>query len=126
MPRNILDEAHVHPDIRPKIHGYYATTVNEVQAAIAAHDVVIVGMKQNPWPKKARQWLDAAGVRYTYLEYGSYLGDWRRRLALKMWTGWPTFPMVFVRGTLVGGAEDVKRLVESGGLTRMLSEKAAP
>jgi glutaredoxin-related protein len=88
--------------------------------------VVIVGMKQNPWPKKARQWLDAAGVRYTYLEYGSYLGDWRRRLALKMWTGWPTFPMVFVRGTLVGGAEDVKRLVESGELTRMLSEKAAP
>ena len=61
---------------------------------------------------------------YKYLEYGSYLGDWRRRLALKMWTGWPTFPMVFVKGVLVGGAEDVKRLIESGELKQMLSGKS--
>jgi monothiol glutaredoxin len=33
---------------------------------------------------------------FIYLEYGSYTKGWRRRLALKMWTGWPTFPMIFV------------------------------
>ena len=27
-----------------------------------------------------------------------------------MWTGWPTFPMVFVKGTLVGGADDLQKL----------------
>ena len=61
-----------------------------------------------------------AGVRYHYLEYGSYLGQWRRRNALKMWTGWPTFPMVFVRGTLVGGASDLAALIDSGELQRLL------
>jgi glutaredoxin-related protein len=35
-----------------------------------------------------------------------------------MWTGWPTLPMVFVNGVLVGGASDLKRLLESGELTR--------
>ena len=73
-------------------------------------------MKQNPFPKKARKALDAAGVPYTYLEYGSYLKGWRRRNALKMWTGWPTFPMVFVKGVLVGGASELQKLIESGEL----------
>jgi glutaredoxin-related protein len=37
-----------------------------------------------------------------------------------MWTGWPTFPMIFVRGTLIGGNKDLQRLLESGELQRML------
>jgi len=63
-------------------------------------------------------WFDDAGLAYKYLEYGSYLGEWRRRLALKMWTGWPTFPMVFVKGVLIGGASDLAKLIESGELPR--------
>ena len=61
-----------------------------------------------------------AGVAFKYLEYGSYLSEWRRRNALKMWTGWSTLPMVFVKGTLVGGAEDLERLIRSGELKRLL------
>jgi glutaredoxin-related protein len=57
--------------------------------------------------------LDAAGIPYKYLTYGSYLGEWRRN-ALKMWTGWPTFPMIFVKDVLVGGAADLKKLLDSG------------
>jgi monothiol glutaredoxin len=124
MTRAVLDEAHIHPAIRRKIENNHADIVREVQAAIAAHDVVVVGMAQNPHPKKARRVLDAAGIPYKYLEYGSYLGDWRRRNALKMWTGWPTFPMVFVKGVLIGGARDLQALIDSGELTKVLrSEK---
>jgi glutaredoxin-related protein len=35
-----------------------------------------------------------------------------------MWTGWPTFPMVFVKGVLVGGASDLKKLLETGDLKK--------
>ena len=120
MPRPILDEAHIHPAIRDKVASNRMDYVREVQAAIAAHPVVVVGMRQNPMPKKARRALEAAGIAHHYLEYGSYLSEWRNRNALKMWTGWPTFPMVFVKGVLVGGAEDVIRLIESGELKKML------
>ena len=61
------------------------------------------------------------GVPYHYMSYGNYLSDWRRRNALKMWTGWPTFPMVFVKGTLVGGADDLDKLIASGELHRLLA-----
>ena len=120
MPRPILDEAHIHPAIRDTIANHEQAIVREVQAAIAANSVVIVGMKQNPFPKMARKLLGAEGIAYTYLEYGSYFGDWRRRTALKLWTGWPTLPMVFVKGVLVGGANDLKALAKSGELQKLL------
>jgi len=118
MPRSILEEAQIHPAVREKVANYRTDIVKEVQAAVAANEIVVVGMRQNPFPKKARKLLDDAGLAYKYLEYGSYLGGYRRRLALKMWAGWPTFPMVFVKGVLIGGADDLKRLLESGELHR--------
>ncbi|MEO8102873.1 MAG: glutaredoxin domain-containing protein [Betaproteobacteria bacterium] len=120
MSRPILDEAHIHPAIRERIATHHADIIEEVRAAMAAHLVVVVGMAQNPAPKKARKALDDAGIAHHYLEYGSYFNTWRRRNALKMWTGWPTFPMVFVKGMLVGGADDLVKLMASGELKKML------
>lgn len=118
MLRSLLPEARIHPAVRDKIARVGAEIVAEVEAAIAANEIVVVGMKQNPFPKKARKLLDAAGLAYRYLEYGGYFSQYRKRLPLKLWTGWPTFPMVFVKGVLVGGADDLARLLESGELKR--------
>ena len=122
MTRSILDEAHIHPAIRQTITDKHADIVREVQAAVAANAVLVVGMRQNPFPKKARKALDAIGTPYQYLEYGSYLGEWKRRNALKMWTGWSTFPMIFVKGTLIGGFSDLQKLIASGEFARMVAD----
>jgi monothiol glutaredoxin len=121
MPRAILDEARIHPAVRGRIAALHREVVDEVEAAVRAHAVVVVGMRANPYPRKACQLLQRAGIAHHYLEYGGYLSEWRRRNALKMWSGWPTFPMVFVKGTLVGGYDDLKALSDSGELARMLS-----
>ncbi len=121
MPRPILDESAIHPAVRAQVAEHDGDIVREVQAAVASHPVVVVGMRANPYPKKARRALDAAGVAHHDLDYGGYLSDWRRRNALKMWTGWPTFPMVFVKGQLVGGANDLQKLIDSGELKRLLA-----
>lgn len=121
MPRNILLETRIHPAIRDRIAAHHADIVAEVERAVAAHDVVVVGMKGNPFPRRARKALSAAGVPHHYVEYGSYFGQWRRRNALKMWTGWPTFPMIFIHGVLIGGAQDLEKLVASGELEQLLS-----
>ena len=120
MPRPLLDEAHIHPAIHDRIATHQHVILREVQTAIAAHAVVVVGMGLNPFVKKARTALEAAGVPYHYLGYGNYFKLWRERNALKMWTGWPTLPMVFVRGTLVGGATDLDKLMASGDLKALL------
>ncbi len=120
MPRSVLEESRIHPAIRDKVSRHHAGLVKEVQDAVAANAVVVVGMGLNPFPKKARKLLDDAGVAYKYLEYGNYFNTWRERTAIKFWTGWPTFPMVFVKGTLVGGADDLQKLQASGELKKLL------
>ena len=122
MPRSILAEDRIHPAVRGKVANYRSDIVAEVQAAVAANDIVVVGMRMNPFPRKARRLLEAAGLAYTYLEYGSYLSGYRKRLPLKLWTGWQTFPMVFVRGVMIGGANDLEKLLQSGELARRLEE----
>jgi glutaredoxin-related protein len=122
MPRQILDESRMHPAIRDKVANLNADIVHNVQAAAGSNAVLVVGMFGNPYCRRARAALVAAGVPHHYLEYGSYLSAWRQRNALKMWSGWPTFPMVFVKGSLVGGASDLQRLLDSGELKRLLGE----
>src|SRR5882762_3842277 len=120
MVRPLLPEDRVDPAIRESLASNHRDIIDDVEAAVAAHDVVVVGMKQNPFPRRARKALTAAGIPFHYLEYGSYLSTWRRRTALKMWSGWPTFPMVFVKRVLVGGAENVQTLIDSGELAKRL------
>ena len=121
MPRHTLDPSRIHSAIADQVANAHLEVVQNVQSAVASNAVLVVGMAANPFCKRARRALDAAGVAHHYLEFGGYLGQWRQRNALKMWTGWPTFPMVFVKGVLVGGADDLKKLIASGELKRELA-----
>ncbi len=120
MTRPLLDESAIHPAIRQHVSELNLPVIQRVQTAIALHPVVVVGLSGNPFVRKARKALQAAELAHEYIEFGSYFSQWRLRNALKMWTGWPTFPMVFVRGTLVGGADDLRRLIDSGELQTWL------
>ena len=93
MSRQILDEARIHPAIRDKVATHNADIVKEVMDAVAAHAVVIVGMRQNLMPRHARKLLNQDNIPHKYLEYGSYLG----------------------------GASDLARLKHSGELAKLLS-----
>jgi glutaredoxin-related protein len=121
MTRQTLELARIHPAALAQISNYHRDLIAEVEAAIAANKVVVVGMGLNPFPAKARKLLDAQGIPYQYLSYGNYFSSWRPRLALKLWSGWATFPMVFVNGTLIGGATDLQKLIASGELARLLA-----
>ncbi len=120
MPRKILLEKNIHPAIQSMVSNNNSDIVTEVQEAVANNKVVVVGMAQNPQPKKARKILKKLGIEHKYLEYGNYFNTWYRRNALKMWTGWPTFPMIFINGILIGGAEDMQRLIDEDELSDLL------
>ncbi len=104
-----LAESKIEPKAIQKMKNFHAQTVKEVQEAIVKHEWVVVGMGINPLVKKARKHLDAKGIKYHYIGHGNYFSDWKPRLAIKLWTGWPTFPQVFHRGVLVGGASDLAK-----------------
>ncbi|KFE66083.1 Glutaredoxin-related protein [Hyalangium minutum] len=92
--------------------------VEHVATTVARDKVVVVGMAQNGFVRRARKLLEAEGIKFTYLEYGSYFSMWQQRLALKLWAGFPTFPMVFIDGTLIGGFTDLEALKQQGKLPK--------
>ena len=118
--RAILDEFLIHPAIRQTTALHHRDIVDEVIAAIIQHRVVVIGMAGNPFVSRARRLLKSKSIDCHYLEYGGYFSQWRRRNALKMWTGWPTFPMIFIDRVLIGGFEDLKALSTSDELTKLL------
>ena len=115
--RPILETSKVAPGVQTAVAEFHKPIVDEVKASVAKDRIVVVGMAQNPFVKKARKLLAADGIQHTYLEYGSYFSKWKERLAIKLWAGFPTFPMVFVDGVLQGGHDELVVLKEKGLLT---------
>jgi glutaredoxin-related protein len=122
--RSFLEERNVSPTALSAMEGFHADIVRQVQESVRRDPVVVVGMAQNPHVRRVRQALDGAGIAYTYLEYGSYLSQWRQRLAIKLWSGWPTFPQVFARGILLGGEDLTKAAIADGSLKSSIEHAA--
>jgi monothiol glutaredoxin len=112
MERKVLESKNINTEAFKFISENNIDIVNEVINSISKNKIVVIGMAQNPVVKKARKILDGNNMEYTYLEYGNYLSKWQERLAIKMWSGWPTFPQVFIEGKLIGGAKDLENFLE--------------
>ncbi|KAK0057643.1 glutaredoxin-3 [Biomphalaria pfeifferi] len=67
--------------------------------------------------------LDEVGVPYTTLDI---LSDDEVRQGLKVYSNWPTYPQVYVKGELIGGLDVIKEMKESGELASVVlkSEQA--
>jgi len=122
MERPLLSDSAYTERTATKVAGFHREVVDQVAKAIEDDALVVVGMSQNPFVRKARGALKQADIPFTYLEYGSYMSQWKPRLAIKMWSGWPTFPQVFVRGALLGGFSDLEKAIADGSLETQLGE----
>jgi monothiol glutaredoxin len=89
------------------------------------HEPVALFMKGTPSfvmcgnSHRALEALRALGAPVTAVDI---LPDPEIRQQLSALSGWPTIPQLFVRGELVGGADIVEELAESGELRRKLEE----
>ena len=72
---------------------------------------------------RALEALRRAGAPVTTVDI---LPDPAIRQELSAQSGWPTIPQVFVKGELIGGADIVEELEQSGDLERTLEDKLGP
>jgi len=54
------------------------------------------------------------------------LADMEIREGIKAYSNWPTIPQLYVKGEFVGGCDIVREMAQSGELTALLGEQAAP
>jgi monothiol glutaredoxin len=124
VARPLLGEARTAPQAIQRMAAFYPEIVGEVEKALSESAIVVVGMAQNPHVKNVRKALAEAGFDFKYLEYGSYLSQWKQRLAIKLWSGWPTFPQVFVRRMLIGGEDSTLAAIADGSLRQLHERKS--
>ena len=110
--RKLLSSEKIDSKALQTMQSYHGDTIQDIESNLQQHEWVIVGMAYNPFVKKARRALEEKNAPYKYIEAGSYFSQWQRRLAIKLWSGWPTFPQVFHKGKLIGGANDLKKYTE--------------
>ena len=72
---------------------------------------------------RALEALRALGAPVTAVDV---LPDPQIRQELSALSGWPTIPQIFVRGELVGGADIVEELAQSGELRDKLAAELGP
>jgi monothiol glutaredoxin len=98
---------------------------DQIQGVIDGSDVAIF-MKGTPSfvmcgnSGRALEALRRAGASVTAIDV---LPDPQIRQDLSAISGWPTIPQVFVKGELVGGADIVEELEQTGELEAKLREK---
>jgi monothiol glutaredoxin len=103
-----------------------SSTKNEIrkflEEAIAENEVMLF-MKGTPdqprcgFSMRTSAALNTLGVRYAAMDI---LPDPRIREELSAISDWPTIPQLFVSGKLVGGADIVAEMYETGELAELL------
>jgi monothiol glutaredoxin len=94
----------------------------EIQKAISANDVILI-MKGTPeaprcgFSARTVAALEALGTPFAAVDI---LPDPRIRQQLSALSDWPTIPQLFVKGELIGGADIVAEMYESGELAEVL------
>ena len=102
-----------------------ATELSDQIKAIIENEPVSLFMKGTPQlvmcgnSDRALRALRAAGAPVTAVDV---LPDPQIRQELSALSGWPTIPQIFIKGELVGGADIVEELYESGELQRKLDD----
>ena len=113
---------------RKLIERIMEVSVNErIEEQLKAHDILLY-MKGTPdFPQcgfsgQAVAALNAIGKPYAFV---NIFEDQEIRDGLKVYSNWPTFPQLYVKGELIGGSDIVIDMYNSGELQELLEEAAA-
>jgi monothiol glutaredoxin len=102
---------------------------DKVEELIRDHEVLLFmkGTPEQPrcgFSMRVVGVLDSMGVEYAALDVLPALEPLRQ--ATGEIADWRTFPQLYVNGELVGGADIIEEMAESGELAEMLGAKAEP
>ncbi len=96
--------------------------IERIKSQVESHPVLLY-MKGTPdFPQcgfsgRAVQILERCGVEFAYV---NVFEDPEVRENLKVYSNWPTFPQLFVKGELVGGSDIMLELFQNGELQELL------
>jgi monothiol glutaredoxin len=101
-----------------------ASVVDRIKQQLSGSKVLLY-MKGTPdfpqcgFSAAAVQALSAAGAQFDTV---NIFEDPELREALKQYSNWPTYPQLYIKGELIGGADIIREMHQSGELQKAISE----
>ena len=102
------------------------TVIEKIESQLSSHAILLY-MKGTPYfPQcgfsgKVVQILQECEAEFAYV---NIFEDEEIREGLKAYSSWPTYPQLYVKGELVGGADILIEMFESGELQTLLTTAA--
>jgi len=100
-----------------------ANVIERIKSQLAANNVMLF-MKGTPdfpqcgFSAAAVQALNAVGAPFGTV---NIFEDPELREALKQYSNWPTYPQLYVKGELIGGADIIREMYQSGELQKVIT-----
>jgi monothiol glutaredoxin len=101
-----------------------ANVIDRIKSQLASSNVMLY-MKGTPdfpqcgFSAAAVQALNAVGAKFGSV---NIFEDPELREALKQYSNWPTYPQLYVNGELIGGADIIRDMYQSGELQKVVAE----
>jgi len=101
--------------------------MDTIKEQLDSNDIILYmkGSPQQPqcgFSAKTSQALMACEERFAYI---NILDNPEIRENLKVYSNWPTFPQLYIKGELVGGCDIISELYESGELKEMVAKASS-
>ncbi|PID42727.1 MAG: monothiol glutaredoxin, Grx4 family [Proteobacteria bacterium] len=101
--------------------------IETIKEQLSGNDIILYmkGTPQAPqcgFSARSVQSLMACGERFAYV---NILENPEIREQLKVYSNWPTFPQLYIKGELIGGCDIITEMFESGELQKLVKECAA-
>ena len=87
------------------------------------YGIVVIGVKFSPKNIYVNSLLQNTDHNVKELYLRPWMLDKDKKLAVMLWSGWPTFPQIFIRGMLIGGEQELRRAIRNGEFDHRLASK---
>jgi monothiol glutaredoxin len=101
-----------------------AAVIDRIKGQLSSNNVMLY-MKGTPdfpqcgFSAAAVQALNAVGAQFNSV---NIFEDPELREALKQYSNWPTYPQLYVKGELIGGADIIRDMYQTGELEKLVAE----
>lgn len=101
----------------------YTELLTNLANQIETDTVVVIDISNGAYIEKIDSIFRMKGLEISYVEVGTPFTKIQERDAIKAWSGWHTFPQIFVNGYLIGGHEELRKAFDDGTLDKIINVK---
>jgi glutaredoxin-related protein len=86
--------------------------LTSISVSVEKNTCVVITIENGPYTRQILEILKENGIEVQLIEIGTPFTKIKEREMVKIWSGWDSFPQIYLNGFLLGGYEELKLSLE--------------